>query len=366
MTTTQTERYEPDYAVPPGETLEETIEDLGMKQSELALRLDMSAKTVNLIIHGKAPITHETAIGLERVTGVSAGFWFKREAIYQERLARIEDAKRLEADLDWLTQFPRKQIREAGYIQSPRKGAEQLSEVLSFFGVSSRVAWEKHWKKFRERCNIAARKSAHFETSEPALAAWIRMGELQAQKVECRSFNLPRFKKAVKKCRPLTALDPTEFVPKMRELCTKSGVALVLVPEVPKVPWHGASWWMTPEKAVIELNLRGKAEDQFWFSFFHEAGHIAKQHSKKAVFLNNDSTDGPLEDQANEFAENLLFPEGCVEEIPLLENEQQMTLLAQRIGISPGIVAGQYQRLTRHFDRQWVHSLIRRFQWAAA
>ncbi len=363
MTTTQDKGYVPDYAVPPGETLEETIEDLSMGQKELALRLDMSPKTVNLIIHGKAPITHETAIGLERVTGVSAGFWLKREALYRERLARLEDAKRLEADLNWLKQFPRKEMRNANYIQSPRMGTQQLSEVLAFLGVSSRAAWERHWKQFRAKCTIAARKSAHFETSEIALAAWIRMGELEAQKVKGNDFDLARFKVAVKESRSLTTLDPREFIPRMRDLCADSGVALVLVPEVPKVPWHGASWWMTARKAVIELNLRGKAEDQFWFSFFHEAGHIAKQHSKKTVFINDPSAGDPLEEEANDFATKLLFPEGCMEEIPLLKSKQEMARFANRIGISPGIVAGQYQRLTNHFNRTWIHSLIRRFDW---
>ena len=93
MTVIDKKRYAPDYAVPPGETLEEIIEELGMDQKELALRLGMSAKTVNLIIHGTAQITHETAIGLERVTAVPASFWLEREAIYRERLARLEKTK---------------------------------------------------------------------------------------------------------------------------------------------------------------------------------------------------------------------------------------------------------------------------------
>lgn len=363
MANAQSYAYEPDYAVPPGETLEETIEEIGMGQKELALRLGMSAKTVNLIIHGKAPITHETAIGLERVTSVSASFWIKREALYRERLARLQDAERLKADLDWLKEFPRKEMRAAGYIQAPRMGTQQLSEVLAFLGVSSRAAWEKHWKQFREKCTLAARKSARHETSEVALAAWIRMGELESQKVECDDFDLAGFKAAVKEIRSFTTLDPKEFLPRMRGLCAASGVAMVLVPEVPKVPWHGASWWMTPTKAVIELNLRGKAEDQFWFSFFHEAGHIAKQHSKKKVFINNNPTGDPLEDEANDFAAKLLFPDGCIREIPLLNGKQVMTRFADRIDISPGIVAAQYQRVTGYYNRTWVHSLIRRYDW---
>ena len=83
--------YNPDFATPPGEALQETIDELGMDQKELATRLGMAHKTVSQIIHGKAPITNDTAIGLERVTSVPASFWANREAIYRERLTRIED-----------------------------------------------------------------------------------------------------------------------------------------------------------------------------------------------------------------------------------------------------------------------------------
>lgn len=42
-----------------------------------------------------------------------------------------------------------------------------------------------------------------------------------------------------------------------------------LAPEMEKIPSHGATKWLTTTKAMILLNLRGKAEEQFWFSFFH-------------------------------------------------------------------------------------------------
>ncbi len=62
--------YEPDYAVAPGRTLQETINSLGIDQRELASRAGLSAKHVNQIIKGIAPLTQDTAIRLERVTGV--------------------------------------------------------------------------------------------------------------------------------------------------------------------------------------------------------------------------------------------------------------------------------------------------------
>ena len=95
--------YEPDYAVPPGQTLQETIDALGIAQRELAIRAGLSAKHVNQVIKGIAPMTHDTAIRFERVTGVPARMWNNLEAHYQEHKARLAERKRLENDLAWRT-----------------------------------------------------------------------------------------------------------------------------------------------------------------------------------------------------------------------------------------------------------------------
>lgn len=356
--------YEPDYAVPPGETLGEIIEGLGMDQRELSLRLGMAPKTINQIIHGKAPITHETAIGLERVTGAPASFWLNRESIYRERLARIEETKRLEEAVDWLKELPTAELRSRGYVTVKSRSPELLGEVLSFFGVSSREAWEEYWRQFRGKCSIAARQSTRHSTKDGALAAWIRLGELEAQNVQCKPFSQDFFRKAVKEIRAFTTLSPDAFVPRMREICANSGVAFVLVPEMPGVPWHGACWWTSPTKAVIMLNLRGRSEDQFWFSFFHEAGHIVKQHSKKTVFIQDGAADDLLEKEANRFAESFLIPDERMAKIPVLKTKGDLIRFAESIAISPGIVAGQYQRLTGHYNYRWLHAMIRKFKWA--
>jgi len=83
-------QFTPDYAVPPGETLLETLEAISMSQAELAERMDRPKKTINEIIKGKAAITPETALQFERVLGISSGFWNNLERNYQETLARIK------------------------------------------------------------------------------------------------------------------------------------------------------------------------------------------------------------------------------------------------------------------------------------
>ena len=85
--------YLPDYVSPPGETLLETIEALGMPQAQLAERTGRSKKMINEIIKGKAPITPRMAIELERVTGVATSFWNNRERNYREFIAKQEEQR---------------------------------------------------------------------------------------------------------------------------------------------------------------------------------------------------------------------------------------------------------------------------------
>src|SRR5881396_148655 len=99
----------PDYAVPPGKTLRETLVTVELSQADLAARTGLSPKHINQIIQGIAPITHETAMILERVTGVPAGVWNRLEAQYREALLRARPRELTAEDEEWLTSLPVKQ-----------------------------------------------------------------------------------------------------------------------------------------------------------------------------------------------------------------------------------------------------------------
>ena len=94
---------------------------------------------------------------------------------------------------------------------------------------------------------------------------------------------------------------PEVFVAKMKTLCEDAGVAVVLVPEITNAPVSGATRWLTSEKAMIQLSLRYKTNDQFWFTFFHEAGHILVG-GKKEVFIDLNHAIGKEEREADRFA----------------------------------------------------------------
>ncbi len=354
-----TYEYTPDYAVAPGETLREVIENLSMSQKELATRTGLTEQTIIRIIKGVQPITFETANKLEMVTGVSARMWNNLEMQYQEQLSKIRQAKELEQSIDWLQDIPTTELISRGVIPSEALKASKaglVQETLKFYGVSSVDSWHDVW------CDpkVAARRSDCFETKSGPASAWIRLGELQAQEIACLPYNQEYFKDAVQVIRSLTTKTPEAFVVEMRTVCAESGVALVLVPELKKVPWNGASKWLSPHKAMILLNLRGKGEDIFWFSFFHEAYHVLYGEKKRLYIAEAHSKD-VQEQKADRFAADTLIPETYNSLITGFTTRQEIIDLAQQLSLSPGIVAGRY----RHLTGNWTHfnDLTKTFTW---
>jgi len=349
--------FQPDYAVAPGNTLQEVMVSLDMNQKELAKRLELTEQTLNRIFKGEQPISYSTASRLELVTRVPAHFWNNLEAEYREQLAKIEERERLEADIEWLKTIPVKELVGRGCYESQAEKVSELRETLKFYGVSSVEAWRDIW----DVPAVAARRSECFESRPGDASAWIRQGEIQAHSVECQPYDKKRFKDALSVIRRLTKETPDVFEPEMRRLCAESGVAVTFVREMKKVPWSGATKWLTPNKAMILLCLRGKGEDKFWFSFFHEAGHVLND-SKKDLLINDGSHGDPREERANQFAADLLIPSKYNESIRCIRTKAEVVSVAAELEVAPGIVAGRYQHLTRKWS--YFKDLIRPLNWA--
>ncbi len=94
--------YYPNYVSPPGETLLETLETIGMSQVELTKRMGCPVETINEVIEKNAAITATTALQLEQVLHIPASFWLNREQHYREGLACLAKERRLTNRFEWL------------------------------------------------------------------------------------------------------------------------------------------------------------------------------------------------------------------------------------------------------------------------
>lgn len=334
-------QYLPDQVSPPGETLGEALEKRGMTQVDLAMRIGMSRKHVKQILDGAAPVTPETALRLERVLGMPTRFWNNREQQYRDFLARKAENAELGKCQAWLKNFKHLQrMRKFGWQPEEQEPTETLRAILDFFGMASPDAWQAHWAAIQVRY----RRSCAYEPDLYALAAWLRRGEIEAQGIDCAPYEEAGFRATLKKVRRLTMEPPHVFQPRLVEMCAACGVAVVFVPELPKTA-SGATRWLTPAKALIQLSLRYKTDDHLWFTFFHEAGHILL-HPKKDIFIETKTGSSKEEEQADRFAARTLIPATDFEAFRASRStfsKADMRQFAKDLGIAPGIVVGQLQ-----------------------
>ncbi len=357
-------QYIPDSVSLPGETLQETIEALGMTQADLAERTGRSKKMINEIIKGKAPITPKMSIELERVLDIPASFWNNRERHYRETLARIEEHSRLQEHVKWLDSVPVNAMAKWGWIKKSKEKVTQLQEVLRFFGIASPDQWPAVNETLGRQ--VGYRKSKAFAVDNGALMAWLRKGQLDSKQIHCENYDEKRFRATLNSIRHLTVEPPEVFQQKLAEICSACGVAVVFVPELPKTRVSGATRWLTASKALIQLSLRYKSDDHLWFSFYHEAGHIIK-HGKKEIFIEGSSIDmaDKKEEEANRFAAECLIPRP--EYNQLVGNspysKAKIRAFAAQLCIAPGIVVGRLQH-DGYLPITHCNDLKKRFEWA--
>ena len=331
-------KYTPDYPVAPGATLKEALDERGLSQTDLAVRLGMSEKTISQIINGVAPITYETAEKLELVLGIPAHYWNRRELAFREAIARIEATERLQSEIAWLDELPIKFLREWKHLTAEDKPG-LVRQALQFFGVSSVEAWRSAFIK----PSAQFRGKAVQEKRPGYVAAWLRIGDLQAAGIESAPFSPDEFRRALADIRGMTTWSAQKWFKELPVRCAAGGVAVVFTREIPSAAVSGATRWLTKDKALIQLSLKFKTDDQIWFTFFHEAGHILL-HGRKQVFVEYGHSNATDEErEANEFACETLIPQAFSARLPSLQAKSQIVEFAASIGISPSLVLGRLQ-----------------------
>ncbi|NTV67010.1 MAG: HigA family addiction module antidote protein [Chlorobaculum sp.] len=330
----------------PGDTLAEHLEYTGMSQAELAARMGRPKKTINEIIRGKAEITSETAIQLERVVGIPANLWMGLERNYRLRLAEIDAAEALLETEAWAKQFPLAAMKKLGWSSFEDGIVSSAQAVLAFFNVASPEVYDNVCHK--QLYATAYRMSEKCSKDPYAMAAWLRQGERQAESLQAAAYDKKAFEEALLDIKTRLVVMDDGFLAGLQERCLRAGVKVVFTPCLQKAPLNGSTRWLN-DTPLIQLSDRFKRNDIFWFTFFHEAAHILK-HNKKDVFIEGMeySCDGKKKEaEADAWAGDYLI--GRKEERRMLETplfvKEDFERFAAEIGTHPAIVAGRLAKL---------------------
>ncbi len=344
---------------PPGDTISDYLESLGWTQKDLALRTDLTPKTVSEICNGKAPISPRTALAFEKVFERPAHFWLGLQRLHDEYEIRKVEATRFESWKEWAKKFPLKQMMKSGYFTHLGEVEDSWETLLRFFAVSSPKGWESVWKS----TNAAFRQTSKCSISHEAVTAWVRATEVFAAHLESAvtlsEFDARQFRLLIPEMRRQTAKNFVTAVENVQELCARVGILFVVVPELGKTGISGCTRWLSDTKVVVALTFRHKRDDIFWFTFFHELGHVLLHRKiyrfvldNAAESLNDSVVDIPMEafeEEANRFAaDTLIDPTALSNYLNAgIINDETLLAFAEEQGIGPGIVVGRLQHLGR-------------------
>lgn len=338
------------YAVAPGEYLEEWIEEQGLSQQRVAELLGSSRKQVNEIVNGRAPITSDTAMRLERVVGIPAGTWLKYEALYRADRARIADEENLATHADEIEPPAVAYLRSLGATDATKRSPGKLvSDFLAFHRCGTWEAYEHlHETASRGDYALAALKDSGATVPRTLLTIWLRSAELSERFERGRSFEYDpeRLRTALPGLRVRAATPDSTMLRDIANMLADVGVVFMVVEPPKKFPLLGMTRWIDKRVPVIQQTGRWGKDGFVIWTLFHELGHVLNdpRGEMHVEYRTEKKRNSAAETAANAFAMELLFGPDGLAPFRGLSRDREIVQKAQEVGVAPGVAVHQMHR----------------------
>lgn len=325
-------QYNDKVAFHPGYYLQEIIENSGLTQEDFAKRLGTTPKNISVLLNGKQSLSIDMATRLSRMLGTTIAYWLNLQQAYDEKKAQIQSDEELKREREVFKLIDYKYFRDNfRFPDLPRQVDEQIKCVREFLSISSLTVLEE--------ANLAVNfrsYAEHLSKSNTVNAnVMVQIAVNQTLKRKIPKYNKKKFEEAVS-----FALTQTEnhngFFDSITKAFGEAGVALVALPNLKNSGVNGASK-KVDGKVMLMVDDRRHYADTFWFTLFHEIGHI----------LNGDlgiSFRGEKEDEADSYAQRTLIPTDKYETFihqHCYFDEEVIREFAKSIDRDPGIVLGR-------------------------
>lgn len=337
--------YNDRIAFHPGYYIKELVDESGLTQEDFARRLDTTPKNLSLLIRGEQNLSIDISTKLSRLSGTSAAYWLNLQAAYDSLVAEFKSEAEMLHEREVFKALDYKYFRDNfGLPDLPRKIDEQIIAVRNFLHVATLSVFEK-------RDMAVSFRSASNELPNGSIVkanAMVQIAINQALTVDAPKFNKNRFRRQTDYALSLTR-HHEDFYPLIRKVFLEAGVIFVILPNLPGSKINGATKRLE-NNVMLMVNDRRLNADTFWFTLFHEIGHIMNGDYGISFEYEN----GEREETADQFAADSLI---CPESYREFVQENQFSLetiraFADQIGRDPGIVLGRLQHdgLVKHDD----------------
>ena len=328
--------YRDKIAFHPGYYIKEIIDDSGLTQEDFAKRLDTTPKNLSLLIRGEQNLSIDIAMKLSRMIDTSVVYWLNLQNAYDALIAEFKSQEELDKERRIFELLDYKYFRDFFHLPDlPRKKDEQIKELRKFLNVSTLFV-------FSRRDMAVSFRSSTKELSEANIVKANIMVQLATNitlKTDAPKFNKKKFEDAVEYALTLTK-EHDRFYPLIKNAFEKAGVIFVILPNLPGSNINGATK-KVGDKIMLMVNDRRLFADSFWFTLFHEIGHIINGD----FGISFEKEKGEQEIAADRFAEDSLIPADDYQEF-VAKNKftvSSIRLFAEKIDRDPGIVLGRLQ-----------------------
>ncbi|PKO07856.1 MAG: plasmid stabilization protein [Chloroflexi bacterium HGW-Chloroflexi-2] len=325
----------------PIEAIKFRMEQMSLKQKDLVPFIGSASKVSDIL-------NRRRTLSLSMIRELHKGLGIPYSVLIQDSLATFQEQKYRAED------FPFREMVQAEYfsnvsdVRKARLFAEELlSDLFSVF--NSRELEFVIYKHGNQQINLNALNA--WLARVATIARQNQLCEFHYDKVGLDFFTeLLRFSQYQK------------GVLLVKEHLNRRGIHFVILPTLSGTHIDGASFIGPDNNPVVAMTLRQDRQDNFWFTLFHELGHIFLhliQGSERVFFDEFDhgahETTNLLEKQANQFAFDHLVPRHFWEEqcLPKLNDlsKEDIQIFASQLGMSPAILAGQVQQASGNYQK---------------
>ena len=330
----------------PGYYIKEIIEELGLSQDDFAKRLGTTPKTLSVIINGGQRLSSDIAYKLSKMLGTSVEYWLNLQSIFDAAVTEMKAGEELEHERAILKTLGYSYFRDYfGLPNLPRQIDEQVAQVRQFLQVGSLTVLEKTDLAVSFR-SVPIEKEASTVVKSNAM---LQIAVNEALETDAPKYNKARFEQAVQSALVQTS-NHDGFFEILREEFRHAGVIFVILPNLSGSKTNGATKRVN-ERVMLMVNDRRLSADSFWFTLFHEIGHIMTNDF--GVSAEGDS--GAKEELADAYARDMLVDPKAY--AAFVERDvftpSAVCSFAKAIERDPGIVVGRLQKdeLVPYTDR---------------
>lgn len=290
--------YNDVIAFHPGYYIKEIVEESGLTQEDFAKRLNTTPKNLSLLIRGEQSLSIDIAMKLSRMIGTSVSYWLNLQKSYDALVAEFKSEEELKQEREVFKSLDYKYFRENfGLPDLNRKIDDQIVEVRKFLKVATLSV-------FGRRDMAVSFRSASTDLSNANIIkanAMVQIAINKALESDAPKFDKAKFSQAVEYALLLTK-NHEDFYPLIRKNFEDAGVIFVILPNLPGSKINGATKRLE-KNVMLMVNDRRLNSDSFWFTLFHEIGHI--MNGDYGISFEKET--GEKEAIADKFAEDLLI-----------------------------------------------------------